>query len=443
MNDKDYILTAFIDISEQKEYQNQLQEVAEKLKSTNEILLELNQAAETANLAKSEFLANMSHEIRTPMTAILGFCELLADNLKDEGDIAAVDTIRRNGEYLLKLINGILDLSKIESGKLDVYKSQCSPAHVVSEVASLMRGQAEAKGITLDVKYQGHIPEFISCDPFRLRQILVNLVGNAIKFTEIGKVEIITEMVAKGNSEPCIRFDVTDSGIGLSEKQLLKLFIPFSQADASHNRKYGGTGLGLAISKRLANLMDGDITVKSQVGHGSTFSVFMNTGPLDGIKMLDNISEAVVFDKITPGSKVDISKIHLDCRVLLAEDGPDNQRLLSLILTKAGAEVTIAGNGKIAVEKVMEAESQGNSFDIILMDMQMPVMDGYAATQELRSASYKGIILALTAHAMVGEEDACIQSGCDGYLTKPITRYDFLTTIKKWLDQKSVRTNRD
>ena len=201
--------------------------------------------------------------------------------------------------------------------------------------------------------------------------------------------------------------------------------------------------MGLAISKRLANILGGDITVQSQIGKGSTFCFYLDIGSIEKVPMLDHPSEVIAYGDKKGDSKIDISSVHLDGRILLAEDGPDNQKLISLILSKAGADVTIAENGEIAVKKAIEAKSQNADFDLILMDMQMPIMDGYTATRELRNAKYKQPIIALTAHAMVGQEDACLQAGCDGYLTKPIKRHEFVLAIRKWLDKKTVKGNQD
>jgi signal transduction histidine kinase len=248
--------------------------------------------AEKADRAKSEFLANMSHEIRTPMTAILGFADLLMDNAKEPQTVDLINTIKRNGKHLLGIINDILDLSKVESGNIEFECVMCSPSQIVADVASLMRVKADAKGLALEVKIEGPIPESICSDPTRLRQILINLVGNAVKFTETGRIQLVTRLQDANSSEPKLKFDIIDTGIGMSEEQADKLFQPFTQADTSTTRQFGCTGLGLSISKRLAMQFGGDVSVTSVSGQGSTFSVTVTTGSLEGVRMFDNPTES-------------------------------------------------------------------------------------------------------------------------------------------------------
>lgn len=302
------------------------------------------EAAETANKSKSEFLANMSHEIRTPMTAILGFSEILLGSIKDPQQVEGLKTIRRNGEYLLQLINNILDLSKVESGKLEVEHIKCSPCQILAEVISLMRVPTNGKGLQLELEYAGPIPEQIQSDPTRLRQILINLIGNATKFTEVGKIRVVARLNNVEAEEPKMQFDVIDTGIGMTEEQISHLFQPFVQADTSTTRKFGGTGLGLTISKRLAKMMGGNIEVSSIPEKGSTFSLSISIGSLQDIKMVDEVTEAELPND-QKQEKRKQQNLRLECRVLLAEDGPDNQRLISFILKKSGAEVTTADNG--------------------------------------------------------------------------------------------------
>jgi len=388
--------------------------------------------ADHANVAKSEFLANMSHEIRTPMTAILGFAENLLDPDQPESErISAIHTIRRNGEYLLGLINDILDLSKIEAGKMTVEQVACHPCRIIAEVASLVRVRADAKGLPFHFEYNGPIPQTIHCDPTRLRQILINLTSNAIKFTEQGSVRLVTELIER-NGEPQLQFDVIDTGIGLTEAQIGRLFKPFGQADGSTTRTFGGTGLGLAISRRFAKMLGGDVTVAAtEVGVGSTFRATVNTGSLSGVSMLDDPMSATVLAEDTTAVAQDIQTNLAGLRILLAEDGPDNQRLISFVLKKAGAEVSVVENGKLALDAASAARDRGKPFDVILMDMQMPVMDGYEATGCLRLQGYRRPIIALTAHTMAGDREKCIAAGCDDYASKPIDRAALLTQVSK------------
>jgi len=388
--------------------------------------------AEQANAAKSEFLANMSHEIRTPMTAIHGYLDILEEDcLRLSGNECRkmgehLDVIRRNGNHLLNVINDILDLSKVEAGKLEVQRIPCQPNQVLNDVAELMRVRADAKSLSLEIAYDGAIPESIHSDPARLRQILINLIGNALKFTETGGVRVTARLLDADTANPKMQFAVADTGIGMSAEQTTRLFLPFAQVDSSMTRKHGGTGLGLAISKRLARVLGGDIHVASTPGAGSTFTVTFETGPIEKQKLLNAPAGSQTNE--TPQRP---ARVQLDCRVLLAEDGPDNQRLIAHILKKAGAEVIVADNGQIAHDLALAARDAGTPFQVILMDMQMPVLDGYAATRQLRQAGYTNPIVALTAHAMSTDRAKCLEVGCDEYLTKPVNRESLLAEVAR------------
>ncbi len=387
--------------------------------------------AEEASQAKSDFLARMSHEIRTPMNAMLGFAENLLDDSLDEDERRdAVHTIRRNGQHLLAIINDLLDLSKIEAGKFNVARSRCSPRAIVADVVSLMRARAGERQLAFAARFDGRLPESIETDPQLLRQILINLAANAIKFTDRGSVTLTTRLVYSELGDPVLQFAVTDTGIGMTAEQCRMVFDPFTQGDETMSRRYGGTGLGLPISRRLAQMLGGDITVTSRPNVGSTFTMEVDPGPLDGVELLDaSQCELETRDRHEPrGSRQVVEP--LDCRILLAEDGLDNQRLIEFILKKAGAEVTLVENGQAAIEAALAARDVGWPFDVILMDMQMPVRDGYSATAELRRRNYTGQIIALTAHAMSGAREKCLDAGCDDYTAKPIDRAELLVKIK-------------
>ena len=379
------------------------------------------EAAEASNQAKSEFLANLSHEVRTPMTAIRGFADLLLDEaLPKANRHEFVETIRHNGDHLLAIVNDILDLSKIEAGTMTVERITCSPCLVAGEVVSLMRAHAAEKNLSLEAEFRGPLPETIQSDKIRLRQILMNLMGNAVKFTESGGLRLVLQMATPPTaSRPRIGFEVIDTGMGMAPAQLLTLFDPFSQADTSMTRRYGGTGLGLAISKRFAEMLGGDLTVRSEPGRGSRFLVTVDTGPLEGVRMLEGVDEALLALKKS-AARAALADLRLTGRVLLAEDGPVNQRLIAYVLGKAGADVTVAENGQIAMDEIRQAADAGQPFDVVLMDMQMPVLDGYDTTRRLREAGCRVPVIALTAHAMQGDRQKCLAAGCDDYATKPI-----------------------
>jgi PAS domain S-box-containing protein len=387
-----------------------------ELESQKTKLAESQATAVAASKAKSEFLANMSHEIRTPMNAILGFTDVLRRGMyEDEAQQTEyLDTIHRSGQHLLHLINDILDLSKVEAGRLEVENILCSPHQLILDVVNTLRVRADEKSIRIDCVTPGGIPEIIKTDQARLRQIITNLVGNAIKFTSKGGVTVSARFLS--GDKPKLQIDVADTGVGISEEAQKKVFEPFTQADGSITRKFGGTGLGLTISKQFAQAMGGSLSVRSEAGVGSTFTIVIETGPIDSdVSLLDIRQFGERFGKATAESSV-AKKFRFDpSRILLVDDGEANRQLVHLVLQRNGLLVETAVNGQEAVDKAAISD-----YDVILMDMQMPVMDGYTATMLLRERGVEIPIVALTANAMRGDEERCLISGCSHFLSKPI-----------------------
>lgn len=388
------------------------------------IKMELNEAkvrAEEANEAKSQFLANMSHEIRTPLGAILGFTDLILDpTIADEERRRYSEVVKRNGAQLSSLIKDILDLSKIEADRLEIESVPVSVPNIAEEVIGTLWGVAEKKGVRLCLEPWENLPELIWSDPTRLRQIITNLVGNAIKFTHQGKVTIfIHGEIDRESKKPFVMVDVADNGIGISPEQSRYLFKRFSQADPSMTRTHGGTGLGLSLSKALAELMGGDLVlVKSEPGKGSTFRASFPAIPAEersgGLYKEESTHDAPLAEHL-PLKGV---------RILLAEDSADNQLLIRKYLEGEGAQIEFANDGLEAVNKAFES-----SYDLILMDIQMPRMSGYDATKALRSHGYSKPIIALTAHALREEREKSLEYGCDAHLTKPINRKELVQFV--------------
>jgi signal transduction histidine kinase/ActR/RegA family two-component response regulator len=415
------------------------------LSSARALADEARLTALAADKAKSEFLANMSHEIRTPLTAILGFTDELIDEAARTGQAVGPDpallTVKRNGHHLLAIVNDILDLARIEAGKLTVEDLPCAPLRIVADVVALLRPRAVEKQLRLDVRLRGPVPETIHSDAIRIHQILVNLVGNAIKFTEHGGVTLRLELLqaTAESPKPRLAIDVVDTGIGLAPESQSRIFEAFAQGDASLTRRHGGTGLGLTISRELARLLGGDITVESSGAGGSVFRASVATGPLEGVRLLD----AAATESLRPTTPAMARPVlkglePLRGRILLAEDGPDNQALISSVLRRAGLEVDLANDGQIACEKALAARDAGAEFDLIVMDMQMPLMTGYEATAALRREGVRIPILALTAQAMTGDRDKCLAAGCDEYLSKPIDRARLLELVREMLEKRNA-----
>lgn len=385
-------------------------------------VIEAQQNAEAANDAKTHFLANMSHEIRTPLNAIIGFTEVLMDpSVSLEEKLKSASIVRRNGTQLLKIVDEILDISKVEAGGLVTEKVETDLPLLLGEIKTLLTVQANKKKIRLGFEMSGAMPAKVMTDSTRLRQILLNILGNAIKFTERGSVELQVRFVTKMEGKSYLYFQVTDTGVGIDAASLKKIFQPFSQADSSTTRLYGGTGLGLALSRRLARALGGDVFLaKSQPGEGSTFLVEIEVG----LPVTDRITA-----DDTPKSDGEIQPPANDLplkgkRILLVEDAEDNQMLIKQFLSRTGALIDFACNGEEGVQKALACE-----YEVILMDIQMPLIDGYQATRRLRNAGYSRPIIALTAHALVEEREKCLKTGCNGHLTKPISRQQLIESL--------------
>ena len=391
--------------------------------------------AEDANQAKGQFLANMSHEIRTPMNAIMGFCQILNDeNLTDE-QREYVNIIHEGSKHLLQVINDILDFSKIEAGKMNIELSPCSIARLFGTVESMMRPAALEKALKFEIRCKENLPANILTDSARLQQCLINLVSNAIKFTEKGHVLVFVSLENR-NNKPFIRFDVEDTGIGIPLEKQEMLFKAFTQVDGSHSRKYGGSGLGLSITRQLAGLLGGDVSAKSEEGKGSFFSLVIPAN-------VDVTKEPVLEKQFNTKHLMDAKNkeyegLKFSGNILVAEDVKTNQMLTTSLLNKLGLEVTIASDGIEAIEKAF-----ANKYDLIFMDIQMPNLDGYEAVTILRKQGVKTPVVAMTAHAMKGDAEKCIEAGCDDYLSKPIDRFLLAEKIKKYLSPKVDVLNTD
>jgi signal transduction histidine kinase len=395
----------------------------ERLLETNAALIVARDQANAANRAKSAFLANMSHEIRTPMTAVLGFIDIVADADTSPADReSCIETIRTNAGHLLTLINDILDLSRVEAGELPIERRSFRPRDLVHEIVEFLRPRAEAKGLTVTTRTEAHVPTEAVTDDARLRQVLTNLIGNAIKFTERGGVEVVLRLQEAPPAPPQLQFQVIDSGIGIAPERLDEIFLPFAQADDSVTRRFGGTGLGLTISRQLARRLGGDVTAVSHLGTGSTFEVTIPVNPSE--------EASTPFADLSPVDQAGESTEPVRLHLLLAEDCPDLAHLYIRMLRRRGCDVVHAFDGRQAVKCALDTQHSKRPFDAVIMDMQMPVQDGYSATRELRQSGYTGPIIAYTAHAMTGDRKRCLDAGCNSYLPKPADAASLLSAIQ-------------
>ncbi len=378
--------------------------------------------AEDASRAKTQFLGRMSHEIRTPLTAISGFTEELRNVVKSEDALEHIEVIERNSDHLMLIVNDILDVTQIESRKMKINHTRFDLISLINDVVALYKPQAERNGVEFRAVIADDVPRQILSDPVRIRQVLMNLVGNAIKFTNEGHVEIAVKSRSLDLAMSEIEFAVRDTGIGISSKVLPDIFEPFVQEDASTSRRFGGTGLGLVICRSLCRCLGGDVSVKSEIQKGSEFIATIRA---------EVRPERALAEDTSRSRRSSTEKALAGRKILLAEDGIDNQRLIQFILEKAGAEMVVVENGEEALEMMNSRE--GATVDLILMDMQMPIVDGYTATRRLREQQHILPIIALTAHVFPGEIERCLKAGCDVYMPKPIDRRALIEKIREMI----------
>ncbi len=408
-------IVVFRDVTKERHRQKELQTAKDQ--------------AEIASRAKTEFLANMSHEIRTPLGAIIGFSELLAETERLHGEHADfLNNIRSNAEHLSSLVDGVLDLSKIEAGQFTLECQWVGLDEALTASLEPLRSQADAKGLELRWEKVGKLPESSYVDEVALRRILINIVGNAIKFTDNGSISI--RVLTSGKS--LLRIEVADTGIGISSDEAKRLFRSFSQADSSLSRRYGGTGLGLIVSKRLAQAMGGDVELtESEPGEGSCFAITLEAWPRSVRVAPPLLKGRVREPKQSLHSLLAARPLH-GMTILVVEDNASNQLLMKQILTRAGAEVLSADDGE---KGILLAQTQ--SVDLVLMDIQMPGLDGYQATLRLRQEGFDKPIIAVTAHALLEERLKCLDVGCNEYLSKPVNPHQLIATLRRFGERQA------
>jgi PAS domain S-box-containing protein len=420
------IIGSYVDITERRRAERRLEAETERA-------AELARQADAANRAKSDFLTNMSHELRTPMNAILGYAQMIADSCPKsctfgQNDMQVfLETIQSNGSFLLETFDEILDLSRMDAGEFPIDLQQIEVCDALSEVDDLMRGRAIDAHLELVFHFETQVPARIETDGRRLKQILINMLDNAIKFSTQGEVRM-TVSTLQFRGEAALQFDVQDQGSGIASERIEDLFSSFTQGDASTTRRHGGAGVGLSISRKLALMLGGDLSIVwTELGKGTCIRLITPVGDSDTRELVDGkqLARANRANQSGPSE----SKPLAGRRILYVEDGLDNQRLVQFMLKKFGAEIDLSDNGQEGSDTALRASREGRPYDLILMDMQMPVMDGYEATRRLRKEQYAGPVVAVTAHAMSGDREKCLDAGCDEYLSKPVKKKALLNCI--------------
>lgn len=426
------------DISERRRQESELREARDR--------------AEAASRTKSEFLANMSHELRTPLTAILGYAELLDDGESSvQEQERGLRAIHGSADHLLSLISDILDISKIEANRLELESLPCDVAALTRDVVESMRVGAEERDISLDVDIDARVPKRILTDPMRVRQVFANLVGNAIKFTGEGGVRVELDALPEGDAIDPQRLTirVIDTGLGIDSGALAKLFTPFTQADNSTTRRFGGTGLGLSISRRLARLLGGDVVATSEPGVGSTFTFVLDLTP-ENLVAMDGVeaSQPTLPDHRHPLAALPSGRPRTsqpatmyDGRVLLVEDNPVNRRVLRTMLERLGLDVVEAEDGEQGFQLAIESLRASEPFALVLLDMHMPVQDGYTTANLLRDEGYPVPVVALTASAMSNDRALCLEAGCDDYASKPVQGEALGRIVARYLEPRGSKSS--